>query len=149
MYLRHVVADIAQGRYGRRPLETLPRGLEAYYEDHWRRMGMSRRPLPRPRIQILFVLCELRRPASRALLADLATTAELPIAPLGAQEVLDEWAQFLHEERDGGVSVYSVYHSSFREFLHRKDIVQAAGVSLTAINGQIADKLYAEVFPGG
>lgn len=41
MYLRHVLPEIKAGVYDGARLQELPQGLEAYYGDHWRRMGMS------------------------------------------------------------------------------------------------------------
>jgi hypothetical protein len=68
------------------------------------------------------------------------------IDALTVQEVLEEWDEFLREQGDNGTTLYSVYHASFRDFLHRKDIVQAAGVSLPVIHGLIADKLWADLY---
>lgn len=146
MYLRYVVADIAAGRYDDRSLRTLPDRLEGYYEDHWRRMGMTG-PLPATKIRILFVICELRRPVSRELLTALASTSEMPTDAVTIQETLDQWAAFLHRSRDDGVTFYRVYHETFREFLHRKEGVQAAGLTLKGINADIADALWHDVFP--
>jgi hypothetical protein len=61
---------------------------------------------------------------------------------LAVQEVLDEWKQFLHEQPASDGLRYSVYHASFRDFLHRKDIVQAAGVTVKGINALIANNLW-------
>jgi hypothetical protein len=71
------------------------------------------------------------------LLADFAKEEELK-----TQAILDEWGQFLSENQAGEQKQYSLYHASFRDFLHRKDIVQAAGVSLEGINKIIADNLW-------
>jgi len=65
---------------------------------------------------------------------------------LTVQEVLDEWEQFLHKQSVEQETCYSVYHASFRDFLHRKDIVQAAGVSLKAIKKQKSDTLWEAMF---
>jgi hypothetical protein len=75
------------------------------------------------------------------LIAEFAGEEELTV-----QEVLDDWDQFLHEQRAEGQTRYSVYHASFRDFLYRKDIVQAAGVTLKEINALIADSLWDELF---
>ena len=53
--------------------------------------------------------------------------------------------QFLHQT-DDEVPAYSLYHGSFRDFLHRKDIVQAAGVTLPGIHALIADRLWESLF---
>jgi TIR domain len=146
IYLRYILPEIEAGRYDDLDVEALPRGLEGYYEDHWRRMGMTARPLPRSKIRIVYVLSELRRPLSRRLIAELAADERLGLDELTVQEVLDEWDQFLHEQVVEGTRRYSVYHTSFRDFLHRKDIVQAAGVTIEAINELISDSLWGELF---
>lgn len=143
MYLRYVLPEIEQGRYD---LDTLPVGLECYYEDHWRRMGMTAKPLPRAKIRIIYILCELRQPASRTLIHQFADDDEISVDVLTVQDVLDEWNQFLHEQYEAAGTRYSIYHNSFRDFLHRKDIVQAAGVSIKGINAVIADELLGDLF---
>lgn len=143
MYLRYVLPEIEQGRYD---LDTLPVGLEHYYEDHWRRMGMTVKPLPRAKIRIIYTLCELRQPASRTLIHQFADDNEIGVDILTVQDMLDEWNQFLHEQYEASGTRYSIYHNSFRDFLHRKDIVQAAGVSIKSINAVIADELWGDLF---
>ena len=41
---------------------------------------------------------------------------------------------------------YRFYHESFRDFLHRRDIVQAAGVNLPDISAEIADVMTGGLF---
>ncbi len=43
-------------------------------------------------------------------------------------------------------SDYRFYHESFRDFLHRRDIVQAAGVNLPNISAEIADVMTGGLF---
>jgi hypothetical protein len=137
MYLKYVLQDIEGGLYRDLEINELPTGLENYYEKHWRRMGMESKPLPKDKIKIIYILCEVRRPVSRSLLADFAKEEDLE-----TQAILDEWGQFLREHQEGEQKQYSLYHASFRDFLHRKDIVQAAGVTLEGINEIIADNLW-------
>ena len=137
MYLRYVLPEIESGAYQDLALESIPVGLQSYYEDHWRRMGMTALPLPRAKIKIVYILVEIRRPVSRQLVSSLANEDDLTV-----QEVLDEWGQFLHKQIEDGQNRYSVYHLSFRDFLHRKDIVQAANVTIEGINAVIADALW-------
>lgn len=137
MYLKYVVGDIMSGRYQDLSIEALPQGLERYYETHWIRMGMREKTLPENRIRVVYVMCELRQPASRSMIADFSQYEEFFV-----QEILNDWAQFLQEDYENGSEKrYSLYHTSFRDFLHRKDIVQAAGVTIEGINGLIADNL--------
>jgi len=142
MYLRYVLPEIERGTYDGLSLDKLPKGLEGYYEDHWHRMGMGARPLPRVKIRIVYILCEVRQSVSRRLITQFADTVDMRVDELTVQEVLDEWNQFLHEQPIENGTQYSIYHASFRDFLHRMDIVQAAGVSLAEINGMIADDLW-------
>lgn len=144
MYLRYVLREIERGVYRDFSMETLPQGLQAYYEEHWRRMGMMDKERKRTKIKIVYVLAELREPVSRQLIADFASEDAFTV-----QEVLDEWEQFLRQEQVDGQTCYSIYHLSFCDFLSRKDIVQAAGVTLQGINALIADNLTQGVFGDG
>jgi hypothetical protein len=137
MYLKYVLQDMEGGLYRDLEINELPFGLENYYENHWNRMGMNSKPLPVDKIRIIYILCEVRRPVSRSLLADFAKEEELK-----TQAILDDWRQFLREHHEGEHKQFSLYHASFRDFLHRKDIVQAAGVTLEGINEIIADNLW-------
>jgi hypothetical protein len=48
----------------------------------------------------------------------------------------------LREQRDDDLTRYSIYHASFQDFLHRQDVVQAAGVTLRGIGSLIADNMW-------
>jgi hypothetical protein len=146
MYLRYVLPEIESGTYQNLSIERLPTGLESYYDDHWRHMGMTAKPLPRVKIRIVYILSEVRQPVSRQLISEFATDQTMQVDQLAVQEVLDEWTQFLHEQPSSEGMRYSVYHASFRDFLHRKDIVQAASVTIKEINALIADNLWQSLF---
>jgi hypothetical protein len=122
MYLRYAIADIENGKYSNLSIDSLPQGLMAYYQDHWRRMGMLDEPLPMHKVAIVYFLAEMREPVSRRLLAELSEEKSVKV-----QLVLDEWEQFLRETVVDGENRYSIYHQSFSDFLYRKDIVQAYG----------------------
>ena len=140
MYLRYVLPAIESGAYQDLSIENLPEGLEQYYYQHWQNMGMTAKPLPRTKIKIVYVLAEARKPVSRQLISEFSGEDALTV-----QEVLDEWQQFLREQRIDGQTGYSIYHVSFQEFLHQQDIVQAAGVTIQGINALIADSLAEEL----
>ncbi|WP_033294533.1 ATP-binding protein [Amycolatopsis jejuensis] len=146
MYLFHVLPEIESGVYRDLAIEQLPVGLVGYYEDHWVRMGMAVKPLPRVKLRLIYLLGEARKPISRRLLSELATDPAIRADEIDVQEVLDEWLQFLLEDRLDDHPRYSIYHTSFRDFLHRKDIVQAAGVTIEGIHRLIADNLWTSVF---
>lgn len=141
MYLHYVLPDIERGAYTDLRVENLPTGLMNYYDDHWRRMGMTKHPLPRTKIKVVYILAEVRQPVSRSLISDFAKEDEITV-----QSLLDEWEAFLRCQRSQPPPLYSLYHASFRDFLHRKDIVQAAGVTFQGIHALIADNMWAALF---
>jgi hypothetical protein len=143
MYLHYVLHVLpALQKQNTLNLDTLPVGLQGYYHDQWVRMGMTAKPLPRVKIRVVYILCEVRQPASRQLITDFASTDDLPVDELMVQEVLDEWDQFLHEQSCYDTICYSIYHQSFRDFLYNQQTTKAAGVSIQDINRMIADDLF-------
>jgi hypothetical protein len=142
MYLRYVVPQIEEGLYQDLSITKLPKGLEGYYEDHWRRMGMNAKPLPHTKLKIIYIMGEIYQPVSRSLISDYAKENQLTV-----QDVLDEWKQFLHEQPIDNQTCYSIYHASFLDFLHRKDIVQAAGEGIREeSNAMISNSLLEELY---
>lgn len=141
MYLRYVVPGIAAGEYRDLTIDQLPRGLKAYYDDHWARMGMNQKPLPRLEITITYIMSEGQEPISRALLTGILTHNGFATDEFAVQAILDEWKPFLTCEDAEEGKRYGIYHASFRDFLSRKDIVQAAGVTIANINQLIAEYL--------
>ncbi len=135
MYLRYVLLDIESGLYQDLTLEQFPQGLQGYYDFHWRRMGMTAKPLPVEKIKIVYILGEVREPVSRRQICDFSGEDEYAV-----QQVLNDWKQFLHELTKEDKR-YSVYHSSFRDFLHRKDILETHPVTLPGIHQLISKKL--------
>jgi hypothetical protein len=136
MYLRCILPAIADGYYNDKPLDELPVGLEGYYENHWHIMGMTAKPLPKNKIKIVYVMCALRSAASREVIAKYSKQNALTV-----QEVFEEWAQFLQKQESYQPPRYRFYHESFRDFLQRRDIVQAAGVSLPDISAEVAKNM--------
>ncbi|RCJ41134.1 hypothetical protein A6770_36160 [Nostoc minutum NIES-26] len=132
MYLRYVLLDIESGLYQDLTLEQFPQGLQGYYEFHWRRMGMTADPLPVEKIKIVYILGEVREPVSRRKICDFSGENEYAV-----QQVLNEWKQFLHELMKEE-NRYSVYHASFRDFLHRQDILGQHPVTIPGIHQLIA-----------
>lgn len=136
MYLRYVLEAIAEGFYEDEKLEQLPAGLQGYYESHWRIMGMTNRPLPKDKIKIIYVMCALKSAVSREMIVKYSQEDNLTV-----QEVLKGWTQFLQEQKTYQPSRYRFYHESFRDFLIRQDIVEAAGVSLPEISAEVANNM--------
>ena len=143
MYLRHVLPELVFGSYsdlrhlddlGRR----LPAGLENFYQDHWRLMGMAD-PASATPVWVLYLLCELARPVSVDLLALIMQRVRPETDLYEIQRVLDEWSAFLRPADDGR---RSIYHETFRGFLRHQDVVEGVGLSLPRVNGVIADVLW-------
>jgi hypothetical protein len=144
MYLHYVLPEIERGDYSTLDADQLPSGLQGYYDDHWRLMGMRAQPLPRAKILILYVLCEVRHPISRRMIADCL--AAQGIDDLAVQGVLDQWQQFLTRHASSTEATFSVYHASFRDFLHRKDVMEAAATTLPDIHRLISQDLLAGLY---
>jgi hypothetical protein len=142
MYLRHVLPELVDGAYQDLDIRCLPQGLEQYYESHWRVMGMAAAPSPRLKAWVIYLLCEFARPVSVGVLARVLREVEPGADAITVQQVLDEWRQFLHRDQASSGSKFSLYHASFRDFLHRKDTVASAGLVLRDVNGVIADMLW-------
>lgn len=141
-YLRHVLPAIEKGDYQDLKIENLPQGLENYYEDHWERMGINADPLPEVKIKIVYLLATALEPVSRDWIVRRLDTQN----PITVVQILKEWDQFLREQQVDEETRYSLYHSSFRDFLYRQDIVQAAGETIEGVNAQIVDSLTKGLF---
>ena len=146
MYLRYVIPDIERGKYENLSITALPVGLKNYYKDHWVQMGMSSDPLPKLKIRIVYILSEVRQPVSMETVYEILVYNKFQVDPIDVQGVLTEWRQFLEEQSAPEGKRWSVYHASFRDFLNREDIIQAAGVTIKGINRLIADYLWDGLF---
>ncbi|MEQ9354743.1 ATP-binding protein [Coleofasciculus sp. F4-SAH-05] len=133
MYLRYVLDDIEKGAYPKLEIRGLPSGLQDYYYKHWERMGMNDKPLFK--IKIVYILSESPIPIPfEEIVAILdADGEEEKGLPVRVQAVLDEWIQFLREEEKYRQTFYSLYHSSFRDFLRNEKTVKRAGITLQGI----------------
>ena len=139
MYLRHALTALENHEFEVDDLDNLPKGLEPYYEDHWRRMVMTH-PDAGLDTRIIYLLCESLTPMSCAGLVAVLRRGGGRLSHEGVQRTLDRWASFLRSESSPGeAKQYRFYHDSFRTFLRRKDIVKAAGVDLSELSQHLAD----------
>lgn len=138
MYLRFVLPAIARGFYGDLSLTGLPDGLQAYYQDHWQRKGMTVEQNPQ-KVAVIYILVELGHPISCELIAEIAQENDHDV-----WNILKEWIEFLRQEEMAGQTCYSLYHASYRDFLHDKLTLEKTGVTLKEINGRICDYLDGE-----
>ncbi len=149
MYLRYVLPEIERGVYEDRNFDTLPRGLENYYKDHWQRMRSRDEDAwfdyQLPVIQALTVVKE---PVSVDLIVEFSGVEDRKRI-LG---VLVEWDPFLYkamiedEETGKRQRRYRLYHESFHEFIADKDEVADERVDLKAAHGRIANVLWDELY---
>ncbi len=110
-YLSYILPAIAEGFYPE-PLQfdRLPAGLEAYYQEHWQKMGGEN--LSSLELGVLRALAQQEQPVPVGLVAEMIDEDEYDVG-----EVLENWLEFLVERRAGGEVCYSLYHSSFRDWL--------------------------------
>ena len=104
-------------------------------------MGMNADPLPDAKIKIVYILGEVKQPVSRQQICDFSREELRTV-----QTVLNEWKQFLHEQKKKRQKYYIVYHASFRDFLHRKEILDNTGLTIPGINQLIIDSLTEGLF---
>ena len=138
MYLSQILPAIASGFYPQPfPFERLPPGLEAYYQSHWQRMsGRSLSAVELKVIRSLIALTPLPplhlpypplsrggykervSRSSRGISADLIAKT-IDEDEYEVEGVLENWLEFV-QQQIGGVTLYSLYHSSFRDWLSKR-----------------------------
>nr|WP_313954443.1 NACHT domain-containing protein [Anabaena subtropica] len=139
MYLRYVLPGIARGSYDDLNLKQLPDGLQEYYETHWVRMGMDDKT-QQQMVIILFILVEIGTPIPCEMIADIAKEDEFEV-----QKVLDDWVEYLKHQNISGENCYSIYHSSFLDFLKAKRVLDSKRRLFQVVNEQIAEYLAREM----
>jgi hypothetical protein len=133
MYLYHLLPGIAQGEYNDLSLEKFPKGLQEYYRTHWVRMGMDTEPKEKIVI-ILFILVEISTPIPCEMMAEIANQDEYEV-----QKVLDQWVEYLKDQKIDKETCYSIYHTSFLEFLKGKRELKKTRKLFDEVNQSIAE----------
>lgn len=145
MYLRHVLPAIDRGAYQDCSLAALPKGLADYYDDHWQRMRqLYQVDWLEAALPVLAVLTVARAPLPFEVVAQFSQVSGRP----RVRTVLEQWRPFLHlqEEEDAEgrfEKLYSLYHTSFFDFMRRKDMVADQGLDLKLTEQRILDALVA------
>ncbi|URD53702.1 ATP-binding protein [Chroococcidiopsis sp. CCNUC1] len=130
MYLSQILAAIASAFYSQPFLfERLPPDLEAYYQQHWRKMkeqGLSHMVL-----SVLSVLShqENGRGISPERIAKIIDEDEYEV-----QEVLENWFEFLVQRKVSTETRYSLYHYSFQDWLTKQCLDE--GIDIGIAHGQ-------------
>jgi len=149
MYLRCVLVEIEDGIYQDARIESLPQGLEAYYENHWQLMGMTTDPPPLIKLKIVYILSETPSPIPYEDIVEIVKHTEKKEAEITVQDVLNKWKQFLHKLYQYEQISYRLYHDSYRRFLNRKEIVEKAGITIKEIKTLMADSLWQDLYGDG
>ncbi|MEH2453226.1 ATP-binding protein [Nostoc sp.] len=115
MYLSQVISAIAENFYPE-PFwyNQLPPGLEAYYQQHLHKM-IPPEPGTDYSIDVLNVLIQQQKAISVEAIAQIIDTDEYEV-----EEVLENWLEFLQQQRIAPETYYSLYHSNFRDWLGRQ-----------------------------
>ncbi|MBE8968241.1 ATP-binding protein, partial [Nostocales cyanobacterium LEGE 12452] len=124
MYLSQMISAIAENFY---PIpfqyNQLPPGLEAYYQQHLHKMFPPEQDTEHS-TDVLNVLIQQQKaisvealPQTAAAIAQIIDTDEYEV-----EEVLENWLEFLQQQKIGSETHYSLYHSSFRDWLRKQQI---------------------------
>lgn len=120
MYLVFVLFDIRNGLLTRTSIDdihNLPKGLQSYYQRHWRTM----RAQEPERFEKYYepVVCQLAVVREPVSLNQLEEWTGLP--PMRISEVVRVWRQFLNEDSTAeGEPLFRLYHASFQDFLREE-----------------------------
>ncbi|WP_242052689.1 ATP-binding protein [Sphaerospermopsis sp. FACHB-1194] len=111
-YISAILTAIADGFYTQtQQIQTsFPPALETYYQQHLAKMlDWENQDLP---LAVLQVLAEQTQPISVTDIANLLDADEFDV-----EEILEAWFEFLNVEIKSNVSVYSLYHDNFCQWL--------------------------------
>ncbi|HEY9834149.1 MAG TPA: hypothetical protein V6D26_26590, partial [Stenomitos sp.] len=133
MYLSQILKAIAEGGHSAASIaqgfdsesfefEQLPPGLEAYYQSHLQQMQSQ--DLSAVELRVLRCLTttqpNLDSPLKNEGLSVEAIAQILDEDEYEVEEVLEKWIEFLHQHHIDEEVYYSLYHSSFRDWLSRQ-----------------------------
>jgi len=144
MYLACVLPLIERGEYTGEFSVELPQGLAGYYEQHWQRIRRLQGDRWASALPIICVLAVTKEPLSIQEIHEYVSRGFPELAGLTRMDVrmlIRLWREFLWESRENDLSHFRIYHSSFQEFLEKKDEI-GEEISLRAAHGWIADTLW-------
>ncbi|MEH1904392.1 MAG: ATP-binding protein [Nostoc sp.] len=122
MYLSQVISAMSATAYAYtenfypEPFESnqLPPGLEAYYQQHLHKMIPPEQGTEHS-TDVLNVLIQQQKVISVAAIARIIDSDEYEV-----EEVLENWLEFLQQQRIASETHYSLYHFNFRDWLGRQ-----------------------------
>ncbi len=125
MYLTHILPALLN-----RPAEIvpkeLPKGLEDYYRQHWDKMmllGAQVSDGAAMVFDVIYVLAVSRTPTTAEQMAGILRSKDVP----AVSKLINQWREFLQASKVEEKPFYRIYHSSFSDFLAKKDNVKDAG----------------------
>lgn len=147
MYLYYVLPEIERGAYQAVTLDTLPIGLQNYYQDHWRRMrGQDEEAWFAYKLPIVMAVTVVKEPVSIDLIAEFSGVEQLA----RIRSVLRDWDQFLSEEQgelDGiPEKRYRIYHMSFHDFIALQEEVVDEQVSRRVAHQKVISSGWRDLF---
>ena len=142
MYLRHVLPAIAGGRLRDRGFRELPSGLDGYYADHLAQMSQDSSAWFDYQIAVIVQLATMPQPLA---LGQIAQQANVPFEKV--MQSVKAWGAFLKPQQvrfaDGRErTVFSIYHSSFQEYLAKDPYVRSYMEQATDRLRQYGDERY-------
>ena len=143
MYLRYVLPEFESGYYKDRGFDSLPLGLQNYYEEHWRRMrSRDEEDWFAYQLPVLVALTVIKEPISIDLIGKFSGVPDLR----RVRTTLNEWEPFLYTAQLVDPKIpqqkrYRLYHASFHDFIAAKDEVTEERISLPAAHERIASSL--------
>jgi hypothetical protein len=143
MYLFHVLPEIERGYYQDLALDQIPKGLESYYNDHWRRIRQENGlDWFEYRLPVVVALTVMKKPVSITLIMEYSYVDDRR----RVKEALRDFDQFLYKvkiEYDQQLTTcYRWYHESFFDFIGSKEDVLEERVDLRKAKEKVADKMW-------
>lgn len=146
MYLFYVLLGIEDDIYPDLSLDSLPQGLQQYYQFHWQKMEMNADPPPLTKYRIVYMISETPIPIPYDEIVEIIKYTGEQEAEFTVQYVLKKWNQFLHKINLYNQTSYRYYHNDYRRFLHLQDEVQAAGKRVNEIKTLMANKTWQDLY---
>ncbi len=116
MYLVHVLRDILDEKLTIANIDdarNLPKGLQGYYQRHWRMMrAENEEQFDEYQEPIVCILATVREPVT---IEHVQEWTKLSIRQI--KDVINEWREFLNVDDSGKEILYRIYHASFQDFL--------------------------------
>ncbi|MBU7585954.1 MAG: AAA family ATPase [Nostoc sp. TH1S01] len=121
MYLSQIINAIFDNFYSE-PFQynQLPPGLETYYQQHLQTI-MPPKEHSEFKLAVLNELVKQQQPISAAAIAEILDTDEFEV-----EEILENWLEFLQQEKNSDETYYSLYHSHFHDWLSRQQIAPSS-----------------------